>query len=399
VDLVIRKLEGTAPGSQPVEIVERKGAGHPDTICDALAEEICVRLCRVYQERFGTILHHNVDKILLCGGSSRTAFGGGEVLAPVELYLAGRASNEHQGERIPIAEVAVEACRAWLRANLPELDVDRNVTISPRIRPGSSDLARLFARGAVRSPLANDTSCGAGFAPLTDLERTVLEVERALNSDETKRVRPAIGRDVKVMGVRRGSRISLTIGCAIIDRFVADLGEYERAKAAATEIALTAAQRVTNFEVEAVVNAADDMAHGDVFLTVTGTSAEAGDDGEVGRGNRTSGLITPYRSMTLEAAAGKNPVSHVGKLYNLAASTIAAAITDQIPAVVGATCVLVSQIGRAVDDPHVADLQLTLAQGARLEDVTSAAGSILRDELARLPELRTRLLDGQVRVY
>jgi S-adenosylmethionine synthetase len=353
----------------------------------------------VYQERFGAILHHNVDKILLCGGSSRAAFGGGEVLAPVELYLAGRASNEHQGERIPIAEIAVEACRAWLRANLPELDVDRHVMISPRIRPGSSDLTRLFARGADRSPLANDTSCGAGFAPLTDLERTVLEVERALNSDETKRVHPAIGRDVKVMGVRRGSRISLTIGCAIIGRFVADIGEYERAKATATEIALAAAQRVTNFEVEAAVNAADDTAHGDVFLTVTGTSAEAGDDGEVGRGNRTSGLITPYRSMTLEAAAGKNPVSHVGKLYNLTATAIAAAITGQIPTVVDATCVLVSQIGRPVDDPKVVDVRLTLVQGARLDDVTAAAGNVVREELARLPELRKRLLDGQVRVY
>jgi len=398
VDLVIR-TEGTAPGSQPVEIVERKGVGHPDTICDALAEEICVRLCRVYEERFGTILHHNVDKILLCGGSSRAAFGGGEVLAPVELYLAGRASNEHQGERIPIAEIAVEACRAWLRANLPELDVDRHVMISPRIRPGSSDLTRLFARGAVRSPLANDTSCGAGFAPLTDLERTVLEVERTLNSNETKRAHPAIGRDVKVMGVRRGSRISLTIGCAIIDRFVADIGEYERAKATATGIALAAARRITNFEVEAAVNAADDMARGDVFLTVTGTSAEAGDDGEVGRGNRTSGLITPYRSMTLEAAAGKNPVSHVGKLYNLTATAIAAAITGQIPTVVDATCVLVSQIGRPVDDPMVADVRLTLVQGARLDDVTAASGNVVREELARLPELRKRLLDGQVRVY
>jgi S-adenosylmethionine synthetase len=382
-----------------VEIVERKGVGHPDTICDALAEEICVRLCRVYQERFGTILHHNVDKILLCGGSSRAAFGGGEVLAPVEIYLAGRASNEHQGKPIPVAEIAVEACRTWLRAHLPELDVDRHVTIFPRLRPGSGDLARLFARGAVRSPLANDTSCGAGFAPLTDLERAVLEVEQALNSDETKRAHPAIGRDVKVMGVRRDARISLTIGCAIIGRFAANISEYERAKAAATEIALAAARRVTKLEVGAVVNAADDKAHGDVFLTVTGTSAEAGDDGEVGRGNRASGLITPYRPMTLEAAAGKNPVSHVGKLYNLAAIAIAAAITDQIPSVGDATCVLVSQIGRLVDDPQVADVRLTLVHGARLEDVTATAGNIVREELARLPELRKRLLDGQVRVY
>ena len=399
MDLIVRTLDGTAPGFQPVEVVERKGAGHPDTICDALAEEICVRLCRVYQERFGTILHHNVDKILLCGGSSKTAFGGGEVLAPFELYLAGRASMEHKGERIPVADIAVEACRAWLRAHLPELDVDRHVSIFPRLRPGSRDLTRLFTRGAAPSPLANDTSCGVGFAPLTDLERTVLEVEKSLNSDEVKRAHPAIGRDVKVMGVRRNARISLTIGCAVIDRFVANISEYERAKAAATDIALEAARRVTTFDVEAVVNAGDDAIHGDVFLTVTGTSAEAGDDGEVGRGNRTSGLITPYRSMTLEAAAGKNPVSHVGKLYNLAASAIAAAITGQVRGVVDATCVLVSQIGRAVDAPHIADVRLALADDARLEDVTAPASNIVRDELAHLPDLRKRVLEGTVRIY
>jgi S-adenosylmethionine synthetase len=50
-----------------------------------------------------------------------------------------------------------------------------------------------------------------------------------------------------------------------------------------------------------------------VYLTVTGTSAEAGDDGEVGRGNRVNDLITPYRPISLEAAAGKNPVTHVGQ--------------------------------------------------------------------------------------
>jgi S-adenosylmethionine synthetase len=71
-----------------------------------------------------------------------------------------------------------------------------------------------------------------------------------------------------------------------------------------------------------VVNAADDLQAGSVYLTVTGTSAEAGDDGEAGRGNRVNGLITPYRPMTMESAAGKNPVTHVGKISNVCASLI-----------------------------------------------------------------------------
>ena len=69
-----------------------------------------------------------------------------------------------------------------------------------------------------------------------------------------------------------------------------------------------------------MVNALDDPKASDesgIYLTVTGLSAEQGDDGEVGRGNRVNGLITPSRAMSLEAAAGKNAVAHVGKLYNL----------------------------------------------------------------------------------
>ena len=161
------------------------------------------------------------------------------------------------------------------------------------------------------TPLANDTSCGAGFAPASTLERVVLDVDRALAASR----RPEIGADLKIMGVRGGASIELTIGCALVGRHVADLAAYVEAKRAVRALAIDAARRTTPLEVDAVINAADDERAGDVYLTVTGTSAEAGDDGEVGRSNRVSGLITPYRPMTLEAAAGKNPTSHVGKLY------------------------------------------------------------------------------------
>ena len=401
MDLVIRTFESTSPALQEVEVVERKGLGHPDTICDALAEHFCVCLCRYYLEHFGLILHHNVDKVLLCGGAARAAFGGGEIVEPIELYVAGRATQEYLGERIPVHEIAVEACREWLGKHLRELDVERHIRISPRLRPGSADLTRVFARGGA-APLANETSLGAGFAPLTDLERVVLEVERHLNSPETKHTHPEIGTDIKVMGVRRGSRIHLTIGCAFVGRFVSDAHDYDRKKDDASKLALAAARKVTGLEVEVTMNAADRADHGnegDVFLTVTGTSAEAGDDGEVGRGNRACGLITPYRSITLEAVAGKNPVNHVGKLYNLVASRIAAAITAEIPGVPDAACVLVSQIGRPVADPQVVDVHIAFKGSMSAEAVQGAIGDIVRSELGRLDELRDALIDERVPVY
>ena len=376
--------------------MERKGLGHPDTICDALAEQISLSLCRYYLQRFGRILHHNVDKILLVGGAARPAFGGGEILQPIEIYLAGRATSEYRGESVPVHEIAVEACREWLRHNLPGLDAERDVRITPRIRAGSADLAVLFEREAGVA-LANDTSCGCGFAPFTDLERVVLEAGRTLNGPEVQRDDPAIGKDIKIMGIREGSHISLTIACAFIGRHIPDLDAYVQHRARAREIALDAARRVTRLRVVAAVNRADDRAHGSVFLTVTGTSAEAGDDGEVGRGNRTSGLITPYRLMSAEAAAGKNPVNHVGKLYNLMAGRIAAAVVERVPAIVAAECVLVSEIGRPVADPCIVDV--AISGEAAPEQVRPDVEQIVALETSRVSELTDALVHERISVF
>ena len=275
MELTVRTAETAWPDAQDVEVVERKGIGHPDTICDALAEEICRALCRHYLQRFGVILHHNVDKILLCGGAARPAFAGGEVTEPMELYLAGRATAEHDGERVSVADIAVDACRKWLSVHLPALDLERHVRIIPKFRPGSSDLRSLFSRGKGVA-LSNDTSCGAGFAPLTRLEQVVLDVERTLNAAEVKRAHPAIGQDIKVMGVRRGSRVNLTISCAMIGRYLDGVEDYVQAKTIAARLALTAARRVAKLDVNVAVNTADDTQGGEMFLTVTGISGRGG---------------------------------------------------------------------------------------------------------------------------
>lgn len=400
MELSIQAGAYASPELGEAEVVERKGTGHPDTICDALAEEVSRALCLHYLRRFGVILHHNVDKVLLCAGTARPGFGGGEVLDPIEVYLAGRAAAEHNGERVPAGDLAVEACRSWLRSHLPALDLERHVRIIPKFHPGSGALTGLFSNRGAHAPLSNDTSAGAGFAPFTRLERVVLEVERTLNSPETKQAHPAIGQDVKVMGVRHGSRIRLTIGCAMIGRYLAGLPDYLEAKAAARELALAAAQRITDLRADAVVNAADDVEKGNLYLTVTGTSAEAGDDGEAGRGNRASGLITPYRPMTLEAAAGKNPVTHVGKLYNLAAARIAGRLVRAVGGVRGASCVLVSEIGRPIDDPQLADVRLELESGrAEGEALRASVRENVLGELRRFDELQAGLLASQVGVY
>jgi S-adenosylmethionine synthetase len=403
-ETTIELRPGPAPGDEDVEVVERKGVGHPDTICDALAERAAVALARAYRERFGTILHHNVDKALLVGGASRPAFGGGEVTAPIEIDLAGRATRGTAGVELPIEEIVREAAVAFLRDTFHALDPDRHVVLRSRLRVGSSDLRALFAsEGEGTMPRANDTSIGVGFAPTTLTERIVLRADAALRGASRARGTAFVGEDVKILAVRRRRQLSLTIGCALVDRALRDLDDYAAAKAQIATLARRAAEAegATALDaLEVVVNAADDISRGDVYLTVTGTSAEAGDDGEVGRGNRVGGLITPGRPMTLEAAAGKNAVTHVGKLYGVLAREIARDVVDSIPSVVAADAVLVSRIGAAIDAPALVHLRVLPRVGTPLDArAREEVRAVAARALVGARSLSARILEGEFALF
>ncbi|EDP73554.1 methionine adenosyltransferase, partial [Hydrogenivirga sp. 128-5-R1-1] len=331
-NISVGQLEFTKVENQPVEIVERKGTGHPDTICDALGEELSIALSELYLKECGAIMHHNVDKALLIGGIAEPKFGGGFIVSPIEVYLTGRAINELNGKRLPVEELAVETAHKWLKENIPNLDIANHITIIPKLKPGSKDLVELFERFQLKGeiPLANDTSFGTGFAPFNDTETIVYELERTLNSKEFKKNHPYVGEDIKIMGVRNYDQIRITIAMAFVDKYVKDINDYKEKKELVENYAYSIAQKLTTKEVKIFLNTADEEEKGSVYITVTGTSAEAGDDGEIGRGNRVNGLITPYRPMSLEAAAGKNPVSHIGKIYNTAAMDMAERIVSEV---------------------------------------------------------------------
>jgi S-adenosylmethionine synthetase len=398
--LVITPLV-TAPSlTQPIEMVERKGAGHPDTVCDALAEELSRALCRFYLEQFGLVLHHNVDKVLLWGGSSQPAFGGGQVTSPMEVFLAGRATCEYQGVQVPLEELVEESCHNWLRTHFHALNPERHVKIHSLIRPGSPDLVDLYLRQQTTGiPLANDTSCGVGYAPLSELERVVLQVERKLNASECKAVHPEIGEDIKVMGVRQENTINLTVACAFIDRHIAGTQDYIEKKAKLAHLVKEAASQESDAPITVTVNAADDPEAESLYLTVTGTSAESGDDGEVGRGNRVNGLITPYRPMNMEAAAGKNPVTHVGKLYNIMAQQIAENLVKEIDSIEEAHCYLVSRIGSPVNQPQVVDLRLAMADDTPMDTVRQRVEEIVQYNLNSSAQIQQDLISGAITIY
>jgi len=396
----ISTLDSTPTTSSAIEIVERKGIGHPDTMCDALAEELSRSLCDFYIENFGLVLHHNVDKALLWGGSSQPAFNGGKILAPMEIFLAGRATCEFNNIKVPLEELVINSCTQWLSSHFHALNVERDVKIHSLIRPGSAELVELYLRQEQTGiALANDTSCGVGYAPLSELEYLVLNIEEYLNSPEMKKTYPETGEDIKVMGVIRDEKIELTIACAFVDRFITDINDYIKKKGKLIKLITTQAEKVTNLPLDVILNAADNIEKESIYLTVTGTSAESGDDGEVGRGNRVNGLITPYRPMNMEAAAGKNPVTHIGKLYNIVALQIAELIVMELHDVSDAYCYLLSQIGSPINEPKVIDIQVKLQNGATIDSVTLKIEDIVRDNLSNIYKIRQELLTNTLQVY
>ena len=400
LNMLITPVTSLSPAASPIEMVERKGIGHPDTICDALAEQLSLALCRYYRDQFDLILHHNVDKALLWGGASQTAFNGGRVIEPMEIFLAGRATCEVNGTKVPVEEILIETGRQWLETHIHALDVDRHVKLHALVRPGSADLVDLYLRQkSTGVALANDTSCGVGFAPLDELEQLVYAVEQHLNSVQVKTDHPECGEDIKVMGVRRGQSIELTVACAFVDRYISSVEDYFAKKEILKGQVTGIAKKFFVGDVVVEVNTADGQEEESLYLTVTGTSAEAGDDGEVGRGNRVNGLITPYRPMNMEAAAGKNPVTHVGKLYNIVAQQIAADIIAQLSEIRQAQCYLVSRIGYPVNQPHVIDLRVELDKDIALGTVERQLRDITQYHLNNTNSIQDQLIDGAIKVY
>jgi S-adenosylmethionine synthetase len=388
------------PSDEKVEVVERKGLGHPDTICDALVESFSRALCHEYRHRFGEILHHNVDKALLWGERAIPKFGGGEIVNPINVYLAGRATSKVRAEHIPIEDIAIESSRAWLRANIHALDPERHVRINVLTRPVLEDLQALFARRADGNiALCNDTSVGVGHAPLSPLERLVLAIERRVNGRDRSREMPAWGEDIKIMGIRWGAQVRLTIACAMIGRYIVNIDDYLDQKAKLGRLARNMAAAHGFSECQVDVNSADRPTSGSIYLTVAGTSAEAGDDGQVGRGNRVNGLITPCRPMSLEAAAGKNPVSHVGKIYSVLARQIAEAVVAEVEDIARAECLLVSQIGAPVTRPVIVAINVVVPDGRRALELRNPIEAIAEDRIARIPALIEDFVSGNIEVF
>ncbi|MFB6194589.1 MAG: methionine adenosyltransferase [Haloplanus sp.] len=399
----IESVDRRAVEDQEVEIVERKGVGHPDSLCDGIAENVSRALSNLYLDRVGEVLHYNTDETQLAAGHASPAFGGGEVVEPIHVLIVGRATRQYEAPdgtdyTLPVDSVALRAARDYLAETVPELEFGTDVVVDVRLGEGSGDLQTVFGEDGAAVPMANDTSFGVGHAPLTETERIVLDAEEYLNGPYAAD-HPELGPDVKIMGKREGDHIDLTVAAAMIDRHLSGMEAYRDAVANVREAVADLARSRTDRTVAVEVNTADDYDDGAIYLTTTGTSAEQGDDGSVGRGNRANGLITPNRPMSMEATSGKNPVNHIGKIYNLLSTRIAETVVDEVAGIRDLRVRLLSQIGRPIDRPHVADAFVVTEDGVDVADIGGDIEAIVDRELADVTDVTRDVIEGDIRTF
>ena len=386
---------------QKIEIVERKGVGHPDQMCDCIMDKVSVALCQQYLKKCGKILHHNVDKGFLAAGAVELKFGGGKVEEPMLFIFGDRATYKVNGETLPVDEIAIDSAKAWTRENLRFLDPNEHVRYQVELKPGSAELTDIFARESSGLLGANDTSVGVGFAPLTPTERVALETEKFLNSKDFKKSYPESGEDIKVMAMRENDELLVTIAMAFVDRFVTDEDDYFKKKVEIVDKAneFIKTQFADDFkQIKVDINTLDVKGRGmnGIYLTVTGTSLEDADSGQVGRGNRSNGIIAFNRPSTLEAAAGKNPVSHVGKIYNVLSHKIANRVVENVEGVDEVYIWLLSQIGTQIDQPAKAAAQVALKKGVSMDEVQKYIFEEVNDELANIGKFCSQLANGEI---
>jgi len=401
-NIAIEILKNKPVAEQDVEIVERKGIGHPDYICDAIMESISVVLSQEYLRKFGDILHHNIDKGLLVAGQVERKFGGGRVVKPMELIIGDRATFKIGDKKIDVEGIAIETAGKWFKDNLRFVDAERDVKYRVVLAQGSEELTDIFKRkGKLKG--ANDTSAAVGYAPFSSTETAVYETERFLNSEKIKDILPETGEDVKVMGLRKGKALDLTIAMPLISKYVKNIDDYFLKKDRVKYVTNGFVQERFGREFKEInihYNTLDKKTQGlgGIYLSLLGTSAEDADSGQIGRGNRVNGVISLNRPMGTEAAAGKNPVSHVGKIYNILAHKMAKDIYDNIEGIKEVYVWLLSEIGTRIDKPHLASAQIILKKGVDERKVRRASEKIIDAGLSNIRKFCMELAKGKYSV-
>lgn len=398
------------------EVVERKGVGHPDTLCDTIAEKISQKYSQYCLKHYGIILRHMVDKIALSGGSAKVKFGSGEMQKPIRLYLNCRFTRTWQQETIPYLEIAKESVYKHLEDILPLLDLDQWLVIvdNTHFAPGPGVVyeadgstqnerqfffeipQKEFAVFHDNSLRSNDTSTAVAYSPLSATESIVILIETTLNGKEFKNLHPYVGTDIKVMALRIKKRLDITVCVPFVAAYTPSKEFYfEKLKFLEDHIKQLVTSGFSQFDVTISLNTRDKPSKSDYYLTLTGSAIESGDEGVVGRGNRYNGVIPFTRRMSMEACCGKNPVYHVGKLY----TAICSLISEEINRLTGLETYvyLTSQIGRNLSDPWFVCVEV--CGGGVTSVQRQMVEAIIERNLANANETTQKIVKGELNLF
>lgn len=336
--IVIRRA-CTDPDQYPFDAAERKGIGHPDTLADLVADAFSRRYATWCRDQFGMVPNHWVDKVNLVGAAAEVTFGGFSIDKPIDCYLFGKITDRVGSTAIPIDELFQGTIASVLPTALGDdrilnhvrlhVNNTRGVAVdhdSQFYRPeATSALAEVLARESV----ANDTVICVGASRHGLAAGVAVGLERRITGTEFRALFPAVGTDVKVMVVRVGGELDLTVAVPLHPEQVDSWESYRTLLAEVEEAVLAELKDVLDREPRARTVTSVDLrlntkdAPGRGYLAPFGTALGKGDCGVVGRGNRYSGVIEPLRPASCEAPAGKNPVHHVGKIYTAVAADAA----------------------------------------------------------------------------
>lgn len=378
------------------EIVERKGIGHPDTICDLIMDKISVELSKLYLKEIGAIQHHNMDKSMLVAGQTENKFGGGKVTKPMKFVMGDRATFEANGKKLQIEDLAVTTAKSWFEDNLRHVK-DEHIKFQLEIGTSSQELRSIFKTS--ESFVANDTSALVGYAPFTKTESAVLETERYINSKKFKTEFPESGEDVKVMVFRKNNDLEVTIAMAFVDSYVNSESHYFTRKNEMKQSIDEFYKGLDFDKVNISINNLDSKNKGfeGLYLTVLGTSADSADSGQVGRGNNANGVISLCRPAGAEAVAGKNPVSHIGKIYNAMSFKLAEQIHNDLPDL-EVLVWMYNVIGKPVNEPQAIVVQPISENKLDVSKLKNQVNEIIEKNLDKMNEFCMELALGKIEI-
>lgn len=354
------------------EFVERKGKWHPDTLADWLAERLSLVYSRYTKEKFWAILHHNFDKTWLLWGASHVEFWKWYMTKPIRVLLTGRASTKFWDETIDLESMLVNEAKLFMKEHFPMIDTDNDIEIhyllSNKSSPGKvdekaqSEWTRKFwfeprslnDLKELKFLWSNDTSLWCWYFPYSKLEYLILEIENTLNSSEYKKDKPWLGNDIKLMWTRFRNEIDLTLCVPQICLYVKSIEEYksniELIRSTINDVFEKNNDKLNIDKFSFHINTRDDYSTCELYLTATWSSIESWDEWLVWRWNRINWVISPMKPMSMEWAAGKNPVYHIWKVYYIAAQRMAEKISNMLWSYV--EVFLVSQSWRSLIDPR-----------------------------------------------